>query len=171
LGLCLAGLWAWRAGLVWHPSPAPTPPQHKYFIEISGDLPHPGVHVFPVPPTCQEVWEAAGRQGPVPIASPPLSSGTKIIVTPDRAVSLESMSGHDLLTLGLALDPNRATAADLEAVPGIGPMLARRIVEFRQERGPFQNIENLLEVKGLGPKILEKIRPYVVIIANDAKIQ
>ena len=171
LGLCLAGLWTWRAGLVWRPSPALTPPQQQYFIEISGDLPRPGVQVFLSSPTIQEVWETAGGQGTVPNASQPLNSGTKITITSDRAVTLERMSGNYLLTLGLALDPNQATATDLEAIPGIGPVLARRIVEFREEHGPFRQLENLLEVKGLGPKILENIRPYVVIIANDEMIQ
>ncbi len=171
LGLCLAGLWTWRAGLVWPPSPALTPPQPKYFIEMSGDLPRPGVQVFLSSPTIQEVWETAGGQGTVPNASQPLNSGTKITITSDRTVTLEPMSGNYLLTLGLALDPNQATATDLEAIPGIGPVLARRIVEFREEHGPFRQIDNLLEVKGLGPKILENIRPYVVIIAKDEMLQ
>jgi competence protein ComEA len=77
------------------------------------------------------------------------------------------MSGSELLTLGLALDPNLASVADLEAIPGIGPVLAKRIVEFREEHGPVHKLETLLEVKGMGPKILEKIRPYVVIIADS----
>jgi competence protein ComEA len=167
LGLCLAGICAWRTGFAWQPSPAPTPPLHKYFIEISGDSPHPGIHVFPAPPTCQEVWEAAGGRGVLPNASQPLSSGSRVIISSDRGVTLERLAGKDLLTLGLALDPNQATAEDLEAIPGIGPVLARRIVEFREEQGPFQTIEDLLEVKGVGSKILEKIRLYVIIIANS----
>ena len=60
------------------------------------------------------------------------------------------MSGSDLLTLGLAIDPNQATAADLEAIPGIGPVIAKHIIEFREEHGPFQNVEALMAVKGLG---------------------
>ncbi len=167
LGLCLAGLWAWRTGLIWRPSPDLTPPQQRYFIEINGALPRPGIQIYLSSPTVQQVWEAAGGQGTVPNASQSLNSGSKIIVASDRDVSLERMAGSDLLTLGLAIDPNRATVADLEALPGIGPVLARRIVEFREEQGPFQKVENLLEVKGMGPKILEKIRPYVIIIANS----
>jgi competence protein ComEA len=166
LGVGLTGLWAWRAGLIWHPSPVLPPPQQKIFIEMSGDLPRPGLHVFFSAPTVQKAWEAAGGQGTLPSPVQPLISGTKIIVGPERAVSLERMSGRDLLTLGLALDPNLATATDLEALPGIGPVLAQRIVEFREEQGPFKDIEALQKVKGLGPKILEKIRPYMVIIAN-----
>jgi competence protein ComEA len=167
LGLCLTGLWAWRAGFLWHASPVLSPPQSKVFIEINGDLPRPGLHVFTDAPTIQEVWEAAGGQGTLASQIQSLRSGTKIIVGPERTFALERMSGSNLLILGLALDPNLATAGDLEALPGIGPVLARRIVEFREEQGPFKDIEELQKVKGLGPKLLDKIRPYLVIISDS----
>ena len=44
---------------------------------------------------------------------------------------------------------------------GIGPVLAQRIVEYREANGPFASVEGLLEVKGLGPGILEAIRPQI----------
>ena len=87
----------------------------------------------------------------------------RLSLAADRLVALERMAGPDLLTLGLAIDPNHATAADLEAIPGIGPVLAGRIIEFREEQGPFQNIEALLAVKGLGPGKLKKIRTYLAV--------
>ena len=59
------------------------------------------------------------------------------------------------------LDVNMASAADLEALPGIGPVLAGRIVEYRQMHGRFQQVEDLLEVKGIGPRLLERLRPLV----------
>jgi len=56
---------------------------------------------------------------------------------------------------------NTATLAELEMLPGIGPVSAQRIIDFRTERGPFSTIEQLVEVKGIGEKSLEKIRPLV----------
>ena len=56
------------------------------------------------------------------------------------------------MTLGLPLDLNRATAEDLDAIPGIGPALAQRIVDYRQAHGPFKKIEDLMEVSGIGPR-------------------
>jgi competence protein ComEA len=50
-----------------------------------------------------------------------------------------------------------ATAAELEALPGIGPVIARRIVEGR----PYRSVEELDRVKGIGKKRLEEIRPLV----------
>lgn len=59
-----------------------------------------------------------------------------------------------------AVDVNRADAAALEQLPGIGPALARRILEARAER-PFDGPEDLLRVRGIGPATLEKLRPRI----------
>ncbi len=64
----------------------------------------------------------------------------------------------------LTLDVNRATEGDLERLPGIGPVLARRIVEYRESRGAFQDIEQLRRVKGIGKKTFERIRAFVAVL-------
>ncbi|MDH3590533.1 MAG: helix-hairpin-helix domain-containing protein [Planctomycetota bacterium] len=61
------------------------------------------------------------------------------------------------------VDLNRASAAQLESVPGIGPSLAQRIVDFRKEHGPFRRMDDLLKVRGIGEKSLAKITPYLVV--------
>ena len=57
---------------------------------------------------------------------------------------------------------NEATEADLQKVSGIGPKMAKKIVDYRQEHGPFKSVEELRHVKGIGPalykKIVEKVR-------------
>lgn len=58
---------------------------------------------------------------------------------------------------------NTASAADLDRLPGIGPALAGRIVAYRQQIGRFQRAEQLIEVKGIGPKTFEKMKPWVVV--------
>ncbi len=62
---------------------------------------------------------------------------------------------------GSPLDLNRAAPADLERLPGIGPALAGRIVAERSRRGGFRTVEDLLAVQGIGPAILERVRPLV----------
>ena len=60
------------------------------------------------------------------------------------------------------LDPNTAPADSLELLPGIGPVLADRIVEYRQER-QFEHEIDIANVYGIGPKLYERIRPYLKI--------
>jgi competence protein ComEA len=59
------------------------------------------------------------------------------------------------------LDLNAATAGDLEALPGIGPVLAERIVQWRVDNGPFTDVEVLGEVSGIGDALMAQIRPLV----------
>jgi competence protein ComEA len=61
------------------------------------------------------------------------------------------------------LDLNRASAADLEALPGIGPAYAGRIIESRRKRGGFTNINQLTDVQGIGSKTFAKIKPFVYV--------
>src|SRR5690606_34424271 len=56
------------------------------------------------------------------------------------------------------LELNRATEAELTALPGIGPALARRIVALREEQGRFRSVEDLEKVVGIGPSLLERLR-------------
>jgi competence ComEA-like helix-hairpin-helix protein len=61
------------------------------------------------------------------------------------------------------INVNRATAAELDALPGIGPAVAQRIVAYRESVGQFQTVEQLDSVKGIGPALMAKLRPLVVI--------
>lgn len=58
------------------------------------------------------------------------------------------------------IDLNTASAAELEALPRIGPSLARRIVEDRAAKGPFRTVEELDRVKGVGKRTVELLRPF-----------
>lgn len=63
---------------------------------------------------------------------------------------------------GAKVDVNRADAAELQKLPGIGPTLAGRIVEQRRKQ-PFAAVEDLRKVKGIGPKTLDGVRPFVTV--------
>lgn len=58
---------------------------------------------------------------------------------------------------------NTATQAELESVPGIGPTMATRILQLRVQAGGFQSVEQLADVKGIGEKTLNKLRPYFTV--------
>lgn len=59
------------------------------------------------------------------------------------------------------INVNTATAAELQALPGIGPKKAAAIVDYRSANGPFKRVDDLVEVKGIGPKTLSKLRSLV----------
>ena len=58
---------------------------------------------------------------------------------------------------------NTATAAELETLPGIGARTAARIIEYRQKRGPFKKIEELMNVQGIGEKSFLRLRPQLTV--------
>jgi len=64
---------------------------------------------------------------------------------------------------GTVLDLNSATTEALETLPGVGPVMARRIVDYRISHGGFRRVDELLQVKGVGPRLLEGLRARLVI--------
>jgi len=67
----------------------------------------------------------------------------------------------DLRSPTPALDLNSASAAELDLLPGIGPALAQRIIEYREKHGGFRTLEELKKVSGIGPKKFEAIKDRV----------
>jgi competence protein ComEA len=91
--------------------------------------------------------------------SPPaesLSPVTEAGAEPGGATRARDAPAADSLT-----DLNRATVAQLDRLPGIGPVLARRIVEHRERHGPFRSPDELLAVPGIGPRLFERLRPRI----------
>lgn len=67
----------------------------------------------------------------------------------------------DPLTVEFQVDVNAADLPELINIPEIGDTLGQRIIDYRQQNGPFKSVDQLRHIKGIGPKTLEKIRPYV----------
>jgi len=66
------------------------------------------------------------------------------------------------IAIDFRIDVNRAEWPELALMPNIGEQLAKRIVADRTERGPFKEIDDLLRVRGIGPRTLETMRPFLL---------
>ncbi|MEF3306066.1 ComEA family DNA-binding protein [Paenibacillus sp. GYB003] len=77
--------------------------------------------------------------------------------SPADAAAAQAQSGSG----ANATDLNRATAAELDKLPGIGPSKAKAIAEYREREGPFRSIDDLKKVKGIGDKTFESLKPFI----------
>ncbi|RUS48555.1 ComEA family DNA-binding protein [Cohnella sp. AR92] len=108
--------------------------------------------------------ESAGKESsPASPAVPPESAAPA-----DASASFSPSPANDptsgtVASSGGLLNLNAATADQLDALKGIGPSKAQAIVAYRNEHGAFRSVEELLQVKGIGPKLLAAIRDQVTI--------
>ena len=86
-----------------------------------------------------------------------------LAAAPMMSAAGASQETADTKAAGAAVNLNTATASQLEAVPGIGPKMAQRIVEYRQKNGAFKKIEDLMNVKGIGEKSFLKLKPHITV--------
>ena len=77
------------------------------------------------------------------------------LLTPRAAASEETEENR--------VNINTASASELDALPGIGPVLAQRIIDRRTEQGPFTSVEELLEVDGIGQATLDGLREFITV--------
>lgn len=101
---------------------------------------------------------ASSIQRPPPDPEPPVTEA-RIVERESPVHALpERVPAPDAPVVRL-ININTATAAELELLPGIGPALAGRIVDYRTAHGPFKSVDELDHVSGIGPRTLAKIRP------------
>jgi competence ComEA-like helix-hairpin-helix protein len=90
-----------------------------------------------------------------------LRSGDNLVLDNAEAISLSRISGKKSLALRIPIGINSAGIEDLEALPGIGPKLAGRIVEYRNLNGPFKAIDELRNIDGIEEKRFLSIKPFI----------
>ncbi len=151
--------------------PAEVPLPESLFVQVAGEVWNPGVYSFCFAPTVQDLVEKAGglKELGAAFLLPTrwsISSGARVVFTLEGKnchVTPSQMSSFHKLTLGIPLSLNEESEEGLVAVSGIGPNLAKAIVEERGRRGGFRDIEELKGIPGIGPKLYAKIRPYLTV--------
>jgi competence protein ComEA len=143
------------------------PPRGPVVVQVVGAVRHPGVYRLPAGSRARDAVRRAG--GPRPRAdlasvnlAALLADGEQVrvaaLVAPGAAGAGASASGPPAI-----VHLNGASADDLDALDGIGPALAARIVAYRIAHGGFRSVDELDEVSGIGPARLEALRPRLAL--------
>lgn len=160
-------------GMLRRPSQPPTPQQttgtapteqesHEVEVHVAGWVNRPGVVTLDEGSIVADAIARAGGLRPgaqteaINLAAP-VDSGDQIVVPGpgDAGDAGASRTSDGPISL------NQATEPELETLPGVGPVLARRIVEFRETHGRYETVEDLLEVPGIGEAKLASLRDLV----------
>lgn len=179
VSLLLLALYGWREWTVPHrqKDAQPLVPM-PVVVQVSGKVRSPAAYDFPHPVS---VTQAVARAGGLLSGLEAdwrwnelvVENGERIEVGADAAgratLSLGQMPASSLLVLGIPADLNRVSAADLALIPGVSRSLGERIVAERARRGGYRSLEELDEVKGVGPATLERLNTYLVVRGGSPK--
>jgi len=139
-------------------------------VHVSGKVLRPGLVRVSASARVGDVIMAAGgalgdaRLDEINLAAP-VADGAQVVV-PGPGTRLDAPSAWSGSSGGSSgvVNLNRASADQLEEVPGVGPVLADRIVHHRQTNGPFLEVEDLLDVSGIGEGKLAELRRHVAVL-------
>lgn len=150
----------------------PKPEEVKIVVEVAGAVVKPGVFEMEMG---NRIFEALARAGGLAgeadrqwvekniNKSEKLKDGQKIYIY--RVGEIEDQEGEERLNVvekdsGL-VSLNNATSGELESLPGIGPVMAGKIIKYREENGGFRNVEEVKLVAGIGDKLYEGIKDLI----------
>jgi competence protein ComEA len=154
------------------PVAGPSPSASTVVVDVAGWVRHPGVYEMHQGDRVIDALQAAGGAKPganltsINLAAV-LSDAQQILVT--KRGSLGSGAGGDSGGAGAAGGPgakiniNTATLDQLETLPGIGEVLGQRVIDYREQHGPFHSVDDLLNVSGIGPSHLADIKDSVTV--------
>lgn len=163
------------------PTTAPSPTPGPFRVYITGAVNHPAVYELTVGSIVSDAVQAAGGFADeaaremvnlaLPLSDgmhvhiPVITAGTEENNAPEQPpaaaapiiVSADADPGPRLVNI------NTAGATELETLPGVGPVIAQSIIDHRQANGPFNSIDEILEVSGIGPAKFEQLKEMIVV--------
>ena len=130
-------------------------------VDVAGGVLHPGVYTLPTNSRVVDAIKAAGGLAKGADASDVnqarlLKDGEQIFI-----YSKSGATGRAVRRASGPISINRASAKEFESLQGIGPVLAKRIVSYRKENGPFTTVEDLLNVPGIGESTFTKFKSKI----------
>jgi len=158
------------------PTPAGAPPATDetptgtVVVDVAGKVRHPGVATLPAGSRVVDAIRKAGGARPGVDLSPlnlarVLVDGEQILVgiAPAPGVAASASSQPGASSDGALVNLNSATLEQLDSLPGVGPVTAQKILDWRSAHGAFTSIDELLEVDGIGDKTLADMAPHLTL--------
>lgn len=151
----------------------PVPTEKPLVVHITGAVPRPGVYALAQGARVQDAISAAGgflaeaEKTGINLARaledgeqldiPYVEGASPVITEPPAVPATEAPISTELINI------NIASQAELESLPGIGPTTAQKIIQYREQNGPFLTIEDIINVPGIGPGTYERIKDLITI--------
>lgn len=148
----------------------PVPTEAPIIVHITGAVPRPGVYALPQGARVQDAISAAGG-----FLAEAEKSGINLarVVEDGEQIEIPFLEGASIVlpTPGVEvvtsntelININTAAQFELESLPGIGPTTAQKIIEYREENGPFATTEDIMNVSGIGPGTYERIKDLITV--------
>ena len=147
-------------------------PSPKLVVYVVGAVHRPGLYRVPTGSRVADAVSQAGgltrRADPAGVnLAAPVADGEQLVVPARLPVAVAAAQGAPVGGVGSAapagpVQLSVATAEQLDSLPGIGPVTAEKIVEYRTTHGAFRSVDELDEVPGIGPSRVEQLRGLVV---------
>jgi competence protein ComEA len=141
----------------------------RILVKVSGDVRHPGIYEVPDNALASAVINMAGMSGGQELGkfdpTITLRNGSTVnvkrLADGSSQVTVGKIAVSERMILRIPLEIATMNEEDFDRLPGIGPALAKRIVEYRQNNGGILRLEDLAMIEGIGEKKYEMIRRYI----------
>ena len=137
------------------------PTQKPIMVYVTGAVVKPGLYYLPQDSRINDAVQAAG--GFLDNADKSFINLAGLVSDGEKVHVPELMPGLSIGGSGLLVNINFATQAELENLPGIGPTLAKRVIDYRNQYGFFNTVDELKNVPGIGEAVFEEIKDLVTV--------
>jgi competence protein ComEA len=142
----------------------------KVMVRVRGDVRHAGIYEVGANTLTQSVINMAEINGSLKSLAPSESVARTVVNGADLNLKMQkdgtgilsvgTIPAGERIVMGIPLDINFMDEADFRRLPGIGPVMARRIIEYRQKNGDKMKVEELIAVEGIGEMRYQKLSKY-----------